>query len=69
VNVIWTPEAEQDRIDIFAYIASDNPRAAVQMDELFGIAAARLSSHPRMGRVGLIAGTRVDSARELSAGL
>ena len=26
--VIWTPEAEQDRADIWDYIAADNPGAA-----------------------------------------
>jgi len=57
VRVTWTPEAEQDRSEIFEYIASNNPRVAVRMDELFGLAASRLGSHPRMGRVGLIAGT------------
>lgn len=25
--VVWTPEAEQDRADIWDYIAADNPRA------------------------------------------
>ncbi|WP_347888801.1 type II toxin-antitoxin system RelE/ParE family toxin [Nitrosomonas europaea] len=26
--VVWTPEAEQDRADIWDYIAADNPGAA-----------------------------------------
>jgi toxin ParE1/3/4 len=42
VRVIWTPEAEQDRADIWDYIASDNVRAAAQMDLFFSDAAARL---------------------------
>lgn len=54
----WTPEAEQDRIEIIEYIAGDNPRAALRMDELFGEAAARLAGFPHMGRTGKIAGTR-----------
>lgn len=56
--VIWTPEAERDRSDIWDYIAADNPIAAVRMDELFSDAAAGLAVHPKMGRMGRIPGTR-----------
>ena len=56
--VVWTPEAEQDRIDIWDYIAIDNPRAAAGMDTLFSEAAAKLAAHPKMGKAGNIAGTR-----------
>lgn len=56
--VVWTPEAEQDRADIWDYIAADNPGAAVRMDELFSEAAARLAAYPKMGKAGKIAGTR-----------
>ncbi|MFT0533547.1 type II toxin-antitoxin system RelE/ParE family toxin [Castellaniella hirudinis] len=56
--VIWTPEAERDRVDIWDYIAADNPSAAIRMDELFSDAAARLAAHPKMGKAGQIAGTR-----------
>lgn len=58
MNVVWTPEAEQDRDDIWLYIAADNARAAGRMDELFSDAAARLADHPKLGRPGKIAGTR-----------
>jgi addiction module RelE/StbE family toxin len=58
VIVIWTPEAEQDRADIWDEIASDNPAAAVRMDELFSAAAARLAAHPTMGKASQIAGAR-----------
>jgi toxin ParE1/3/4 len=58
VRVIWTPEAQQDRADIWDYIAADNPRAAANMDELFSDAAARLMDHPKLGKVGQIHGTR-----------
>ena len=50
MRVIWTPEAQQDRVDIWDYIAADSPRAAVKMDELFSKAAARLANHPKLGR-------------------
>ncbi|MBU0498884.1 MAG: type II toxin-antitoxin system RelE/ParE family toxin [Gammaproteobacteria bacterium] len=58
MRVIWTPEAQQDRVDIWDYIAADNPQAAVRMDALFSDAAARLAGHPRLGRPGKIPGTR-----------
>lgn len=58
MKVIWTPEAQQDRADVWVYIAADNLRAAARMDELFSDAAARLTDHPRLGRPGKIAGTR-----------
>ncbi|MBS0317837.1 MAG: type II toxin-antitoxin system RelE/ParE family toxin [Proteobacteria bacterium] len=56
--VVWTPEAEQDRADIWDYIAADNSGAAVRIDELFSAAAARLAAHPKMGKPGKISGTR-----------
>lgn len=52
-----TPEAQQDRLDIWDYIAADNPQAAVQMDERLSQAASRLLDHPRIGRKGMIPGT------------
>ena len=56
--VVWTPEAEKDRGDIWDYIAADNPRAASNMDQLFSEAAGTLGTHPKLGRAGRIAGTR-----------
>lgn len=58
MRVLWTPEAQQDRADVFHYIAADNPRAAVLMDELFSNAATRLADYPKLGRPGKISGTR-----------
>lgn len=58
MRVIWTPEAEQDRSDVWDYIVADNPPAAVRMDELFSDAAARLAAHPKLGKAGKISGTR-----------
>lgn len=58
MNVVWTPEAEQDRADIIDFIADDNLRAAARIDELFETAAARLAKHPHLGRPGIIVGTR-----------
>lgn len=58
MTVFWTPEAQQDRVGIWDYIAADNPAAAIRMDALFSDAAARLAAYPCMGRLGTIEGTR-----------
>ncbi len=58
MKVIWTSEAERDRIEVVNYIATDNLRAAAKMDELFGLAAARLAKRPKSGRPGKVPGTR-----------
>ena len=64
MKVRWTSQAEQDRSDIMAYIAADNVRAAITMDELFGSAATRLAEFPLLGKPGQIAGTRELIAHE-----
>ena len=64
MRVLWTPEAEQDRMDIWDYIATDNLTAAVRMDELFSAAATRLVEHPKLGKAGKITGTRELVAHE-----
>lgn len=57
MRVIWTPEAQQDRSDIWDTIAADNPRAAARMDALFSDAVASLAEYPKLGRPGVIPGT------------
>ncbi|NMQ30274.1 type II toxin-antitoxin system RelE/ParE family toxin [Candidatus Accumulibacter phosphatis] len=58
MRVVWTPEAQQDRSDVWDYIAAENPRAAARMDELFSDAATLLAQHPHRGKPGRILGTR-----------
>jgi len=58
VKVVWMPGAEQDRLEIFTYIAADNPSAAVALDDRFGKAAANLASFPNTGHAGKVPGTR-----------
>ncbi|MCF7997400.1 MAG: type II toxin-antitoxin system RelE/ParE family toxin [Chromatiaceae bacterium] len=58
MRVVWTPEALQDRREIWDYIASDNIAAAIKLDERFSDAAERLADHPKLGRSGMITGTR-----------
>jgi len=64
LKVVWTPEAVQDRVDIWDYIATDNPQAAARMDELFSDSANRLIEHPKLGRAGKIPSTRELVAHE-----
>lgn len=56
--LVWTRTAAADRREIRAYIAQENPAAAVALDELFSEKASRLVDHPSIGRPGRIAGTR-----------
>ena len=58
MKLYWSPEALEDRDAIWAYIANDNPSAAVRMDQLFSDAAAQLVAHPKLGKPGQISGTR-----------
>lgn len=58
MRVVWTPEALQDRGDVWDYIAADNPHAAARMDALFSDAASRLTGYPLLGKPGKIPGTR-----------
>jgi len=48
VRVVWTPEAEQDRDDLWDYIATDNVAAAARMDEVFSDGVAQLADFPLM---------------------
>jgi toxin ParE1/3/4 len=58
VRVRWIAAARQDRAEIIAYIRTQNPRAAVRMNQLFRDAAARLMRQPQLGRPGKLPGTR-----------
>jgi addiction module RelE/StbE family toxin len=58
MRLFWTPEAIQDREDIYDYIEADNPIAALDLDELFEEKAALLIDRPGLGRLGRATGTR-----------
>ena len=62
MKLVWTRLAQADRRAIREYIATDDQRAALAMDELFTQKAARLAQLPEMGKPG-----RVDGTRELVA--
>ncbi len=55
---IWKPTAIADRKSITAYIARDNPMAAIEMGDMLIEKAAQLDQHPRLGRIGRVKGTR-----------
>ena len=58
MKVRWTSEAEQDRADIWDFIAADSRRAAARIDQLLSAAAETLSEFPRRGRPAMGPGTR-----------
>ncbi|QIH05477.1 MULTISPECIES: type II toxin-antitoxin system RelE/ParE family toxin [unclassified Pseudomonas] len=58
MNIVWTPEAIQDRADIWDYLHAHNPRAAIEMDSRFSQCMGQLAKNPYSGSIGLVAGTR-----------
>lgn len=54
----WTQTAVQDLDDIGSYIAGDSPRSAEAVVRRLVEAAAFLSYHAEIGRLGRVAGTR-----------
>ncbi|SER13049.1 addiction module toxin, RelE/StbE family [Rosenbergiella nectarea] len=58
MKVRWVPEALDDRIAIWDYLAERNPLAAAEMDQRFSESANLLTEQPLMGAAGKIAGTR-----------
>lgn len=56
--VRWTPEALDDRREIWDFIAAENPLAAVELDLRFEASTDSLSDHLEIGRLGFIPGTR-----------
>jgi addiction module RelE/StbE family toxin len=60
VKIIWTPDAVEDRNQIFTYIFEQNPDAAEALDILFIRQSEMLATFPEMGKLG-----RVDQTREL----
>jgi len=55
---LWKPAAIADRKQIIAYIAQDNPRAAIDVGDMLMQMAAQLDQHPALGRAGRVKGTR-----------
>ncbi len=55
---LWKPAAIADRKSITAYIAQDNPQAAIEIGDLLMHKAAQLDQRPALGRIGRVKGTR-----------
>lgn len=55
---LWKPAAIADRKSITAYIAQDNPRAAIEIGDMLIQKGAQLDQYPTLGRVGRVKGTR-----------
>ncbi|HEX7339766.1 MAG TPA: type II toxin-antitoxin system RelE/ParE family toxin [Rhodanobacteraceae bacterium] len=58
MKVEWVTAAQEDRDNIVDYIAAENPRAAIEMDELFSKVVSKLGKFPMLGHVGIVPGTR-----------
>jgi len=58
IPVNWTEQAELDVDEIMAFIAEDNPRAAIHVVHEIRDAAAQLALFPMLGRAGRVEGTR-----------
>lgn len=56
--LLWKPAAIADRKSITAYIAQDNPRAAIDVGDMLIEKAAQLDHNPMQGRIGRVKGTR-----------
>ena len=58
MRLFWTPQALEDRRNIYDFIEADNPRAAFKLDQLFSEKVRALIDHPDLGRPGRVPGTR-----------
>lgn len=58
MKLVWSQRAADDRLSIFLWIAEDDPRVAVSVDERIEQAARRLIDFPDSGRLGRVDGTR-----------
>ena len=57
-RLVWRPQALADREAIMAFIAADNPIAAIELDEHFEAEAERARQNPLLYRPGRVRGTR-----------
>lgn len=57
-QLFWTPQAIQDRDEIYAFIEADKPAAGLALDEFIEEKADRLVNYPLLGRSGRVAGIR-----------
>ena len=58
VRVEWQPKAEDELLDLVAYIAQDNPDAAQTLFDEVREKAAQAIQHPLLYKAGRVRGTR-----------
>ena len=58
MKIRWTPEARQDRADIWDYLFGRDENAAARIDGLISEAVAQLADFPMLGHESEVAGTR-----------
>jgi toxin ParE1/3/4 len=49
VDLVWTPQARDDLIEIYTYIGLDNPSAAERIFDAVQAKAELLAEYPRLG--------------------
>ena len=49
VDLVWTPQAREDLIEIYTYISLDNPSAAERIFDTVWAKAESLVEYPRLG--------------------
>jgi toxin ParE1/3/4 len=63
MRIVWTKTAIHNLVEIREFVAQDTPLAAQQLAERIRSCAARLTTHPHLGRAG-----REPDTRELIVG-
>lgn len=58
MKIQWTPEARQDRAEIWDYLFERDENAAARIDDLISEAVAQLVDFPMLGHQGEVTGTR-----------
>ena len=58
MKLVWTARAKRELAEIVTHIWSDDPAAAKKIRGRTEHMAGHLKSHPFMGRVGAVSGTR-----------
>ncbi|RTE86722.1 MULTISPECIES: type II toxin-antitoxin system RelE/ParE family toxin [Gammaproteobacteria] len=58
MDLFWTYAAIGDRENIYNYIESRNPTAAINLDDLFSESCVKLIENPHIGREGRVKATR-----------
>ena len=58
MKIEWLPLARQDRDDQLDFVAEQDPWAAIGLGDAIEESIDNLFSHPKLGRIGRVKGTR-----------